>query len=194
MSARPLFLLLLAAFATVTASAHHILGIPHYKYSDDYPQIPFAEVLAQAGPWDLVFTHFPGFPKPGETVRFKLYIHDRQTDTVFRDPLTVAVVRKRLIGGDEPIGAPLEIHVGDGPEKNDYKFYVAFDEAEAYELRLRFPNGEAVETIPFPVTIGKTDDRPLVFGAAGILAIAIVTVAVVKRRRRRPRRVAEAAA
>jgi len=120
---RALLIALLASLMMpVTARAHHILGIPHYKYSDDYPQIPYAEVLAQAGPWDLVFTHYPGFPKPDEPVRFKLYVHDRENDSVYRDPLVVRVVRKRFLRADEAIGAPMEIRVGDGPEKNDYKF------------------------------------------------------------------------
>lgn len=182
--------LLVTSIPSVVA-AHHILGIPHYKYGDDYPQIPYLEVIAQVGPMDLDFTYFPGMPKPGEDVRFKLYVHDRTSGAVFRGPLQVQVVQSSFLGGDTPISKPFEIRPGTGPERNDYKFFLRFDEPEAYEIRVSFPNGAAVEVVPFPVVIGQTDDRPLVLGAVGLLGLAIVSVAIVKRnqrggRRRRP--------
>ncbi len=179
--ALPLVLLALP----VPLAAHHILGIPHYKYSEEYPQIPYLEVLAQVGPMDLVFTHFPGFPEPGETVRLKLYVHDRDSGEVFRRPLVAEVVRKRFLRDAVPVAEPLTLRPGTGPEKNDYKFFLTFSEAEAYEVRLRFPVDGGFETIPFPVTIGRTDDRPLIFAAAALLAAAVVVVALTKKRRRR---------
>ncbi len=167
------------------AAAHHFLGIPHYKYGEEYPQIPYMEVLAQVGPNDLVFTHFPGFPKPGDSVRFKLYVRNRETGEVFRDRLRVEAFRKHFLYGDEPVVEGFQIQPGTGPEKNDYKFFVAFKEAEAYEVRVLFPNQGGVTRIPFPVTIGETDDRPLIFAAAAILGLAVLSVAFVKRRQRR---------
>lgn len=181
-------LVLLLLVFPAAASAHHILGIPHYKYSEDYPQIPYLEVLAQVGDHDLVFTHFPGFPRPGEAVRLKLYVHDRKTGEVFREPLSVTVVEKRFLRGAEPVAPPFEIRTGSGPERNDYKFFLTFSEPESYEVRVRFPTAVGDETVPFPVSIGKTDDRPLIFAAAGLLGATVVAVAVVKRRRRRRRR------
>lgn len=172
------------------AAAHHILGIPHYMYDENYPQIPFLEVIAQVGPTDLNFTYFPGIPNPGEAVRFKLYVHKRDTGEVFRDPLMVNVVRKRFLQGDVAVVEPFEIRPGVGPEKNDYKFFLTFEAAEAYEVRVRFPNGDGVEVIPFPVVIGKTDDRPLLFGAVGILGMTVVSVAMVKKKRRKVRKTA----
>ena len=181
---------LLAPLPTILptmATAHHIMGIPHYRYGEDYPQIPYLEVLAQVGAHDLDFTYFPGVPKPGERVRFKLYIHDRESGEVFRNPLPVKVVRKRFLRSPVAIVAPFEIRTGDGPEKNDYKFFLTFDAAEAYEIRVHFPGDDGVEIIPFPVVIGETDDRPLLFGAAGLLGGAIISVAVVKKRRKTAR-------
>jgi hypothetical protein len=154
------------------------------------------EVVAQVGANDLVFTHFPGFPKPDDTVRFKLYVRNRETGEVFREGLRVEVFRKHFLYGDESVAQGFEIHPGTGPEKNDYKFFVTFAEAEAYAIHVLFPNQDGVERIPFPVTIGETDDRPLIFGAAGLLGLAVLTVAFVKRRQRRrvPRRQPEATA
>ncbi len=183
-------LIVLAPLVALTSAlyAHHILGIPHYKYSDEYPQIPYLEVIAQVGSTDLDFTYFPGIPRPGEAVRFKLYIRDRHSGEVFRQPLKVEVVQLHFLKGAQPVAEPFTIRTGTGPERNDYKFFLTFQAPEAYEVRVHFPNGEDVEVIPFPVVIGKTDDRPLIFAAAGILGIAIVSVAAVKKKQRRSRR------
>ena len=184
---KPAIVLLMLFAMPSLAAAHHILGIPHYKYDENYPQIPFLEVIAQVGPTDLDFTYFPGIPNPGDAVRFKLYVHNRDTGEAFRDPLTVHVVRKRFLQGDAAVVAPFEIRPGVGPEKNDYKFFLTFEAAEAYEVRVQFPNGDGFEVIPFPVVIGKTDDRPLLFGAVGILGMTVVSVAMVKKKRRKKR-------
>ena len=180
------FLLTLAlgvSFAT-PASAHHILGIPHYKYGEEYPQIPYVEVVAEVGTRQLVFTYFPGTPKPGDRVRFKLYVRDEVTGEPFRDPLTATFVQRKFFGADEVIAGPLTLKVGVGPEGNDYKFFHTFEAAEAYELHIDFPNGDTHELIPFPISIGVTDDRPLFFGAAGVLVVAVITVALLKRRKK----------
>lgn len=160
------------------------MGIPHYKYGEEYPQIPYVEVMAQTTKHDLHFTYYPGTPVPGERVRFKLYVKDRQTGEPFRESLPVQIVQKTFFGPPIPV-AERTIQVGVGPEKNDYKFFETFDAAEAFEVRVDFPDGERMERIPFPVTIGETDDRPLIFGAAGIVGLTVIAVAVAKRRRKR---------
>lgn len=187
-------LILAALLGTAPAAAHHILGIPHYRYSEEYPQIPYLEVIAQVGGKEMVFTHFPGFPSPGERVRFKLYVRDRRDGTPFTGDLQAEIVRTSFWGEDRPVSGPFTIRTGTGPERNDYKFFHTFDEAEAYEVRVRFPTENGPEVIPFPVVIGRTDDRPLIFGAAGLLLTSVIVVGAVKSRRRRisRRRPAEA--
>ena len=166
------------------ASAHHVLGLPHYKYGSEYPQIPFVEVPAQSGPHEISFTYFPGTPEPGQRVRFKIYVRNRDTGKPFRNPLTAQVYRKRFLRAAVAEGAPLAITVGRGPQRNDYKFYATFEAAEAYEVRVKFVWAEGTETIPFPVTVGQTDDRPLLLGTVLTLALTVVVVAVINRRRR----------
>lgn len=176
--------LVVASAVAFPVSAHHILGIPHYKYGEEYPQIPYVEVVAEVGTRQLVFTYWPGTPKPGDRVRLKLYVRDTVTGEPFREPLTANFVQRKFFSDDEVIAGPLTLRVGVGPEGNDYKFFHTFAAAEAYELQLEFPNGDSHELIPFPVSIGVTDDRPLLFGAVGVLACAVFTVAFVKRRRK----------
>lgn len=184
---------LLLPGAVPAALAHHVLGLPHYKYSAEYPQVPYLEVIAQVGPHDLDFTYFPGTPRPGETVRFKLYIQRRETGEVFREPLTVQTYQKKLFGRAVPVGEPFTIRPGSGPEANDYKFHLAFDDPEAYEVRVSFPGPDGMEIIPFGVSIGETDNRPLIIGAGVVLGGAVLIVGVLKRRREARARASEEA-
>lgn len=167
------------------ASAHHIMGIPHYKYGDDYPQLPFAEVKAQVGDYDLHFTYFPGTPKPGQRVRFKLYAFHRETREPFREPLKLTYARERFLRSNEEIGEIQEIRVGQGPEGNDYKFFHTFEDADSFYLNIHFPYEDGIELIPFPVQIGVTDTRPLLGGSILVLFLAVGTVAVLKRRKKK---------
>lgn len=167
------------------AQAHHILGIPHYKYGEEYPQIPYVEILAQTGSMNLHFTYFPGTPNPGERIRFKLYAYDRESKQPFREPLRVDVVRERWLLSDPVVAGPTEITTGMGPEANDYKFFFTFDDATSYKVRVYFPTADGVETISFPVQIGETDTRPLFGGALMVLFLSVGTVAFIKRRRKR---------
>jgi len=177
------FLCLLIMLSPVVASAHHIMGLPHYKYGDDYPQLPYAEVMAMVGDYDVHFTYFPGTPKPGERVRLKVYVVERESRAVYREPLKVQYARERWLRSDENVGDLEEIRVGDGPEGNDYKFFHTFDEADAFLVKLHFPNGDSVEVLPFPVQIGVTDARPFLFGSVLLLLISVAIVGVIKRRR-----------
>lgn len=165
-----------------SALAHHILGIPHYKYSEEYPQIPFVEVMAETAKHDLHFTYFPGTPRPGERVRFKLYIKGRDDGAAYKQALEVRFLQQRFLR-DPVLVDSAEIEVGVGPEGNDYKFFHTFDDAEAYLVELQFVDGERIERIPFPVHIGETDDRPLIGGAFALLAVTVLFVGVSKRRR-----------
>jgi len=87
------------------------------------------------------------------------------------------------MGVDERVFGPIRITTGVGPEANDYKFFHTLLDADAYAVQVMFPNGDDIEVIPFPVHIGETDTRPLLFGAVAILGLSVVIVAIVKRRR-----------
>ena len=176
--------MLAASLVAAPAAAHHILGIPHYKYSEEYPQIPFLEVQAQTPHSDVHFTYMPGTPRPGEDVRFKIYAKSRKDGTPRTAPMKVEVLKTTFFGGEEPIMDPFEIEPGIGPESNDFKFFLRFDEAESYTVRVHYPDETQIEVFNFPVTIGETDDRPLIAGAFGSLVIAAVAVGVTKRRRK----------
>ncbi|MEK6544149.1 MAG: hypothetical protein AABZ44_06925, partial [Elusimicrobiota bacterium] len=56
--------------------AHHILGIPHYTYDENYPQMPYVKLVERVGRWEFQITGFPGHPKPGERTQWNVYAHD----------------------------------------------------------------------------------------------------------------------
>ncbi len=170
-------------------AAHHIMGIPHHTYSEEYPQIPIVEVQAQTPHSDVHFTYMPGTPRPGQDVRFKLYARGREDGKPRTPPMKVEVYKETFFGGLEPVRDAFEIEPGVGPERNDFKWFINFREAEAFKIRVHYPDvGGGVEVLDFPVTIGETDDRPLIGAAFGTLVLAAVVVGVTKRRRKRQKR------
>jgi hypothetical protein len=165
------------------ALAHHIMGIPHYAYDKNYPQLPFVETTAQSGDWDLRLTYLPGVVEPGQRIRFKLYGKNRVSGDPLRVPL-VGQARKVAFGSKpKPLGEAFPVRVGKGPEGNDYKFFLTFPDYDSYEILIRFEfPGGSVEEIPFPVAVGVTDDTNLLIGAVGLLCFAVICVRVVKTR------------
>ena len=98
-------LLALLLLATV-AHAHHILGVPHYSYDEDYPQTPVLSYRVDAGEYDVKMTGYPGKVEPGERCSLHLYIHHKATGRLFDAPVTMTVVRDRMFLED-PISGEL---------------------------------------------------------------------------------------
>jgi hypothetical protein len=173
----------LLALVAGAAWSHHIIGIPHYAYDENYPQLPFVEIVATSGPWDIRMSYMPGIIEPGQRVRFKLYAVHRETREPLRKDLVGQVRRLRFGGSPEPVAPAFPIRVGKGPEGNDYKFFHEFPSYDAFEVlvRFEFPDG-AVEEIPFPVTVGVTDDTPVLGGAILLVFFAAVVVRYLKGR------------
>lgn len=171
----------LAMLVAGAAQAHHIIGIPHYAYDESYPQLPFVEIVATSGDWDIRMTYMPGIIEPGQRVRFKLYAVHRETREPLREDLVGQVRRVRFGARPEAAAPAFPIRVGKGPEGNDYKFFQEFPSYDAYEVlvRFEFPDG-AVEEIPFPVTVGVTDDTPVLGGAILLVLAAALTVRYLK--------------
>jgi hypothetical protein len=182
LSLKTLVLLVVLAGVSQVALAHHILGLPHYRYDESYPQIPCLEVVAQLGAHDAVFSQFPGRPRPGQSVRMKLYVVNRETGEPFVKPLTTDIIQERFFTEQTTIRKPFQIHVGQGPESKDYKFFHTFDEAESDSVRIALPGAEGYEVVSFPVIVGSTDSRPLLPAAVGLLGLIVLTLAVLKRR------------
>lgn len=134
--------------------AHHQLGLPHYLYSEEYPQIPTMVIDAVAEGYLVTFAIFPGNPNPGQTVRIKVYIKNKITEDVYTQPIKIAVSSESFLRGESIIVEPRLVT----SEYNEYKMSYLFEDAEKYYINVTFePRDNFLETIPFPVVIGKTN-------------------------------------
>lgn len=166
---------------TTNGFSHHQLGLPHYLYSKDYPQIPTLVVEADAEGYLVTFSIFPGNPLPGQTVRIKTYIRHKQTGEVYTRPIEMSVSQETFLGGEQQILPSRKVT----SEYNEYKMSTEFPAAEKYYVNVTFePRPDFIEKIPFPVVIGKTNFNliPVFFGA--VFLLIFVSVGLTKKRQR----------
>jgi len=158
---------------------HHQLGLPHYLYSKDYPQIPTMVIKADAEGYTVTFSIFPGNPMPDQTVRIKTYIKNKLTGEVYSEPIQMSISRETTFGGETEIVPPRNVEI----DYNEYKMSYEFSEAEKYFVNVTFePRPGFFEKIPFPIVIGKTNFNviPIFFGA--VFFIIFVAVGFTKKR------------
>lgn len=163
------------------AHAHHQLGLPHYLYSEEYPQIPTMVIDAEAEGYDVTFSIYPGNPQPGDIVRVSAYIKHAMTGAVYQKPVELSVSTVKFLRGERFFDDPKPV----APEYNEFKASYRFDEAEKYLVNVTFePRPGFFETIPFPVVIGKTQFSVVPIVAGVLFVGAFVAVGLTKKRGR----------
>jgi len=174
----------LFAFSVVSpASAHHILGIPHYAYDEEYPQTPILTYRVEMGPHEVKMTGYPGKPQPGEPCSLHVYIRRLDDGKPFDDGVTLTVFLDTLIGQDPVIYGPIEARL----EESVYKFYPQFGLEANYLVRIAFEAEDAPWIIDLPMVVGEPGSPLVVLGgvACGVVAFLVVVRAIrIKRRRR----------
>ena len=71
---------------SLTVSAHHYKGLPHYNYFDNYPQVPILEFIEERDDYAVFVTiyNFQGLDldmvEAPNDVRFYIYLYDMQKD------------------------------------------------------------------------------------------------------------------
>jgi len=133
------------------AFAHHILGLPHYSYKENYPQRPTLEYPATTGPYDVLLTSYPGVPNPGDPANLAFYIKNRDTLAAYAKPISVRVLQTSTFG-DNTIILPPDTRT---PIENEYKYYVTFPVDGEYVVELSMPVEGRIEVIPFLMVVGK---------------------------------------
>jgi len=166
-----------------TVTAHHILGLPHYSYKENYPQRPTLEYSATTGPYDVLLTSYPGAPVPGEPANLALYIKDRESGYVYAEPITLRVLRTSTFG-ESVVVLPSTTRA---PCENEYKLQVTFPLDGEYIVELSMAVEGRVEVIPFLMIAGRPSAAASVAasGAVGFVLLLVAVRAIQKKRRRK---------
>ncbi|MFQ5665966.1 MAG: hypothetical protein ACE5I7_05985 [Candidatus Binatia bacterium] len=174
------------------ARAHHILGIPHYAYDEQYPQTPVLTYRVNAGPYEVKMTGYPGIPKPGERCSLHVYIRRRDTGAPFNDSVRLTVTQDHLLGTDPVVYGPITARL----EEAVYKFYPQFQAEANYRARIEFAAGDASWKIDLPMVVGQPGSpwKVLAGVAAGVVVFLVFVRAMRIKMRRKARQAARAVA
>jgi hypothetical protein len=175
--------LAMVLLAPSPAMAHHILGLPHYSYKENYPQAPTLEYPATTGPYDVLMTSYPGKPVPGEAATIAFYIKDRTSGQPLEQAVTVQVLKTSTFGGNEVIYPPAT-HT---PFDNQHKYTITFPEDHEYIVELSLDVEGQTEVIPFLIVAGQptaTRSILIVIGCGLVFFLLVVRAIKVKRDRR----------
>jgi len=168
------------------ASAHHILGLPHYSYKENYPQVPVLEYPATTGPYEVLLQCYPGEPVPGEPTNLAFYIKDEANGGPYEQPVGVRVLQTFTFGENLDVLPSTEVSPFDGL----HKISTTFPEDGEYVVELTMQVEGQPEVISFPVIAGNPSATTsiVIAIAVGLLVFLIVVRAIkikVKRRRQR---------
>ncbi len=158
------------------AHAHHIRGIPHYSYQENYPQAPLFEEFRDSGPWTLQFTFWP-IPSQ-KALDLALYVKHAATDKPYDGPVTFRVYQhgEDLSEGNHPFDAtanPRHIH----------KVGWVYEEDGIYYAQISLGEGTRAVSETFRFQVGNAKPNYIFMMATGIGVLVLITaVAVIKRR------------
>jgi len=171
--------LLLMGVLAAHAEAHHILGLPHYSYKENYPQAPTLEYPATTGPYEVVMTCYPGTPVPGEACTVAFYIKHARRNEPYAKPVTVRVLQTYTFGTSREVFPPSRRR----PFDNEHRFTITFPEDGEYVVELTMDVEGRSEVIPFLVISGNpTATLSIVSALGGGLIVFLLTIRAIKKK------------
>ncbi len=130
----------------VDIRAHHIRGLPHYSYKNNYPETPVYEVVENAGPWIVTFTYYQ---IPGQkALDLAIYIRDEQNSEVYAGPVTFLV-----FGKHEDPGQTHPFVAYRNPT-NIYKVGWIYEDDGDYYIRVTFSDEANPQNVLFAISVG----------------------------------------
>ncbi len=174
---------LLSLGATSNLFAHHVLGLPHYSYKENYPQRPTLEYPATTGPYDVLLTSYPGIPNPNEPANLAFYIKNRKTKEVFKEAVSIRVLQTSTFGENTTI-LPSTSAL---PFDNQHKLQCTFPVDGEYIVELTLVVEGREEVIPFLMIAGQpTATMSIILTTLlGIVILYVVVRAIQKKKARR---------
>lgn len=167
---------ILSVFPAVVFS-HHILGIPHYAYDEDYPQAPVLTYLVNAGPHEVRMTGYPGKPVPGELCSLHVYINRIDNGEPFAGQVTLTAMKDNLIGEDTVVYGPVAAEI----DQSVFKFYPRFETEANFVVRIEFEAEGEPWTIDLPMVAGEPGSPWIVLsGVVGALAAFLIVIRAIR--------------
>jgi hypothetical protein len=178
--------LVFAALVTILGSAtqaHHILGLPHYSYKENYPQVPTLEYPAQSGPYEILMTCYPGKPSPGEAANLAIYIKNQASGLPYNHPIGVRVLQTFTFGRNRDVRPASTVPFYEQP----HEVSVVFPDDGEYIVELTMDVEGQEEVIPFLMVAGEPSATWSVLIAIALFLLVffvIIRALRIKRRRR----------
>ena len=190
LKSKPCLVLATVMLWTATAGAHHILGLPHYSYKENYPQVPTLEYPAQSGPFQVLLTCYPGKPKPGEAANLAIYIKDKTSGEPYSQSIQVRVLQTFTFGRNKDVLPSTTVPLYSQP----HELLVTFPTQGEYIVELTLEVEGKSETIPFLLVAGDPSATGSVLIAIGVfLALFFIVIRAIRIKRRRHTQAEEAA-
>ena len=165
-------------------AAHHILGVPHYAYDEEYPQTPVLTYSAEAGDFEVKTTAYPSEIVAGEPVTLHVYVRDSRSGTPYDGTVTMRIDRKRGLAAPAPVYGPINAEL----DERIYKFHPIFPVDARYRALLAFRADGESWTVELPLVIGEPASPWTIagwVGAAVAILLFIGRAVAIKARRRR---------
>jgi ferredoxin-type protein NapH len=153
---------------------HHILGLPHYSYKENYPQAPTLEYPATAGPFDILMTSYPGKPVPKESAAFSFYVKNGKTGEPYDKRIHVRVIQNFNFGRKKEILEPTICE----PFERPHRLNITFPDNGEYIVEISFEVEGKTEIIQFLIIAGDPGSPITVL--AVLLSLLIIFVIVIR--------------
>ncbi len=174
---------ILVILAASSTEAHHILGLPHYSYKENYPQVPTLEYPAQSGPYEILMTCYPGKPTPGEAANLAIYIKNQESGEPYSQPIQLRILQTFTFGRNRDVRPAAMVPFYEQP----HEVSVVFPAHGEYIVELTLDVEGQEEVIPFLMVAGEPSATwsVLIASAVFLLVFLVIIRAVrIKRRRR----------
>ena len=164
------------------AAAHHVLGRPASSLSEDSNTPPGLQIETRVGDFLVTYMAYPAFPKPGQPGRVNLYVTGIGDGAPFQGDVTfkahgdtwlswLGIGAAQVILGTQPV------------DDNVFRQRYLFEKAGDYIVTAEFEADGEFHSVDFPLRIGE----PAWLGPIGIavilLAVVLLSVNMVQRRR-----------
>ena len=164
------------------AVAHHVLGRPAYSLSEDSNTPSSLQAETRIGDYFVTYMVFPAFPKPERPGRISLYVTRIDDGALYVGEVAFTVREASWLawiglgGGEAGIGIQ---SLDDGVFRQAFSFHRTGD----YIISAAFDADGERHVIDFPLRVGPPSTVGPIGIAVGLLAIVLLSVTLIQRRR-----------